>query len=80
MVAQTLNLEQAMKEFENKWGKIRDSDSKIDDDARREVYNTLRSACADLLKAWNAWKDFTEDPEWIVDSREDVQSILKALR
>lgn len=52
----------------------------LDDDARREVYNTLRAACADLLKAWNAWKDFTKDPEWILDSREDVQSILRALR
>jgi hypothetical protein len=52
----------------------------LDDDARREVYNTLRSACADLLKAWNAWKDFTKDPEWILNSREETQSILKALR
>ncbi|MEZ4381311.1 MAG: hypothetical protein R3A79_08170 [Nannocystaceae bacterium] len=52
----------------------------LDEESRREIYKALHASCADLLKAWNAWKDFTKEPEWILKSREDTQSILRALR
>lgn len=56
-----------------------DLDELEGEDAQR-VYYQLRDACQKLLRAWNDWKDFTNDPDWILESREDLQSILKALR
>lgn len=49
------------------------------EDAQR-VYYQLRDACQKLMRAWNEWKDFTNDPDWILENREDLRSILKALR
>jgi len=49
---------------------------------RMKVYFQMRNACQKLLRAWNAWKDWNtaNDPREILDSREDMQSHVKALR
>lgn len=48
---------------------------------RRVIAKQLKEGCRNLLRAWNAWKDWNkEDPDFILENREQMQSILKALR
>jgi hypothetical protein len=49
-----------------------------DDKAR--IYSQLEGALRELLQAWNEWKGFTDDPYWVLESREGLKSVLEAMR
>jgi phage/plasmid-associated DNA primase len=52
----------------------------LTDDDKEELYERLLGPCQELLRAWNEFKDFSNDPYWALESREQLKSILDALR
>ena len=52
----------------------------ITPDDRKEIREALESHCRDLLAAWNRFKEDNKDPEWALESREQLKSILDAMR
>jgi hypothetical protein len=47
---------------------------------KKKIREALESHCRDLLAAWNKFKEFCKDPEWALASREQLKSILDAMR
>jgi hypothetical protein len=47
---------------------------------KKRIREALESHCRDLLQAWNKFKEFCKDPEWAIESREQLKSILDAMR
>ena len=48
---------------------------------RRKVAAQLKDGLEKLMRAWNDWKDFNrEDPDFILENREEMQSTIKAFR
>jgi hypothetical protein len=47
---------------------------------KKKIREALESHCRDLLQAWNKFKEFCNDPEWAIESREQLKSILDAMR
>lgn len=54
--------------------------SGMTEDDKRMVYDRLKNHCQELLKVWNRFKEINKDPEWAMESRETLKSILDALR
>jgi len=54
--------------------------SGMTEDDKRMVYDRLKSHCQELLRVWNKFKEVSNDPEWALESRETLKSILDALR
>jgi len=40
----------------------------------------LEEHCRDLLAAWNRFKEVCTEPEWALESREQLKSVLDAMR
>ena len=48
---------------------------------KARIRQELEKYCRDLLQAWNSFKEeFPKDPEWVLESREQLTSILEAMR
>jgi hypothetical protein len=47
---------------------------------KKKIREALENSCRDLLNAWNKFKEFCKDPEWALESREQLKSILDAMR
>lgn len=47
---------------------------------KKAIRAALENHCRDLLAAWNRFKEFCKDPEWALESREQLKSILDAMR
>jgi hypothetical protein len=56
-----------------------DSDG-ISPEDRKKIREALETHCRDLLAAWNRFKEDNKDPEWALESREQLKSILDAMR
>ena len=52
----------------------------ITSEDRKVIRERLEEHCRDLLAAWNRFKEDTKDPEWALESREQLKSILDAMR
>jgi hypothetical protein len=52
----------------------------ITSEDKKRIREALESHCRDLLAAWNRFKEFCKDPEWALESREQLKSILDAMR
>jgi hypothetical protein len=52
----------------------------LSDDEKDRIHSRLQGAFQDLLRRWNAFKEFNSDPEWILTSRSQFRSILKAMQ
>ena len=52
----------------------------ITSEDKKKIRDALESHCRDLLAAWNRFKEFCKDPEWALESREQLKSILDAMR
>ncbi len=44
------------------------------------IHYTLQASCQELLRVWNRFKEVTNSPEWAIDSRETLKSVLDAMR
>ena len=40
----------------------------------------LKSSCQELLRVWNRFKEMTKEPEWAIESRDTLKSVLDAMR
>ena len=49
-------------------------------DDKKKIRDALETHCRELLAAWNKFKEFCNDPEWALESREQLKSILDAMR
>jgi hypothetical protein len=49
-------------------------------DDRKKIREALETHCRDLLAAWNRFKEICKDPEWALESREQLKSVLDAMR
>jgi hypothetical protein len=47
---------------------------------RKAIRDALDGHCRNLLAAWNRFKEICKDPEWTLDRREQLKSILDAMR
>ena len=47
---------------------------------KKKIREALENDFRDLLAAWNRFKEFCKDPEWALESREVLKSILDAMR
>ncbi len=52
----------------------------ITSEDRKVIRERLEEHCRDLLAAWNRFKEDNKDPEWALESREQLKSILDAMR
>lgn len=44
------------------------------------IYSRLKGSCEELLRTWNKFKEMTNEPEWAIESREQLKRILDAMR
>jgi len=44
------------------------------------IYERLKSSCQELLRVWNRFKEMTKEPEWAIESRDTLKSVLDAMR
>ena len=47
---------------------------------KKTIREALETHCRDLLSAWNRFKEDNKEPEWVLESREQLKSILDAMR
>ena len=47
---------------------------------KKAIREALETHCRDLLRAWNRFKEDNKEPEWAIESREQLKSILDAMR
>ena len=47
---------------------------------KKAIREALETHCRDLLRAWNRFKEDNKEPEWALESREQLKSILDAMR
>jgi hypothetical protein len=47
---------------------------------KKAIREALETHCRDLLAAWNRFKEDNKEPEWALESREQLKSILDAMR
>lgn len=52
----------------------------ITSEDKKKIREALENHCRDLLAAWNRFKELGKDPEWALQSREQLKSILDAMR
>ena len=52
----------------------------LTEEDKKAVHEALRDALQDLLRAWNQFKDVCKEPEWALESREQLKSILDTFR
>lgn len=54
--------------------------AELSDDDKRRAHVQIETACRELLHAWNQFKEMTKEPEWAIESRETLQSVLNVFR
>jgi hypothetical protein len=54
--------------------------SGLTDEDKKTIREALEKHCRDLLAAWNRFKEDNKEPEWALESREQLKSILDAMR
>ena len=52
----------------------------LTDEDKKTIREALEKHCRDLLAAWNRFKEDNKEPEWALESREQLKSILDAMR
>lgn len=52
----------------------------LSSDDKARIYSQLEGPLRELVRAWNRWKEFTDDPYWVLKSREELKRVLDAMR
>ncbi len=47
---------------------------------KKTIREALETHCRDLLSAWNRFKEDNKEPEWALESREQLKSVLDSMR
>ncbi len=52
----------------------------LSDGDKKVLHEKALEANRELLAAWNKWKSMTNDPYWVLNSREELKRVIQALR